>query len=164
MSEENKIEVKINREKYVPARTASGSKSLSNGDGVATLLQGLSVAILFEIADKTHKENDFRERYGKLNAGMQRMNLGNRLRGWVSKRDAANEKLVADNKEPKKAGLDALEKFCGSFRKEADKIAEAAQKEKDDKAEAVAAAKQEKADKKAANKAANKVAKDTKAA
>lgn len=152
--EENKTEVKINREKYVATRTATGHKSLSNGDEVATMIQGLTVGMLYEVADKAFKENDFRERYAKLNAGMQRMNLGNRLRGWVTKRDAANEKLVEDKKEPKKGGMEALEKFCSSFRKEADKIAEAAQAERDAKTEATAKTKSEKADKKAAKETA----------
>lgn len=126
--------VKINREKYVVSRTASGSKSLSNGDEIATLLEGISIDALHDIADKAFADNDYRTRYAKLNKGMQRMNLGNRLRGWATKRDASNDKLIADKKDPKKSGIEALTKFCAPFRKEADKAAAEIQKEKDAKA------------------------------
>lgn len=120
--------VKINRDKYVATRTASGAKSLSNGDEVAILLEGLPVNALHDIADKAFKDNDFRERYAKLNKGMQRMNLGNRLRGWITKRDEANLKLVADKKDPKKSGMEALTKFSSVHRAKADKEMESAAK------------------------------------
>ncbi len=113
--------VKINREKYVVSRTASGAKSLSNGDEVAKLLEGMPIDALHDIADKAFKDNDFRTRYAKLNKGMQRMNLGNRLRGWATKRDAENVKLIADKKDPKKSGIEALAKFSSVHRAKADK-------------------------------------------
>jgi len=125
--------VKINRERYTTSRTASGAKSLSNGDDIAKALEGLPIVSLYEVADKLFVENEFRANYGKLNTGMQRMNLGNRIRGFVSKRDADNAKAEADGKKPKLSGLEAVAKAAAPFRKEADKALAEAEKAKEAK-------------------------------
>ncbi len=128
--------VKINREKYVPTRSASGAKSLSNGDEIAQALEGLGLEALYAIADKLIKDNEFKAKYGHLNVGMQRMNIGNRLRGFVGKRAKENEKIAAkaveDGVEPKlkKDGLESLLKVTTPFQREAQKLAEAAAKAK----------------------------------
>jgi len=150
MSEEKGVEVKINRDRYTASRTASGTKSLSNGDDVAKVLEGLPVESLYSICDILIADNDFSTKYAKLNHGMQRMNLGNRLRGFVSKRDAENETIRAtaekDGKEPKlkNSGLEAITKAAAPFRKEADKAAAEAAKAKEAKAKEAAKAKAEK--------------------
>lgn len=57
-------------------------RSMDNGDQVAQKLRGLTFDEMFEFAAKTlgQSERSLRERFGHLNAGMQRMNVGNMLR------------------------------------------------------------------------------------
>ena len=140
--------VNIDRSKYVAGRTASGTKSLSNGDEVATAIAGIPLDELYTVCDKVCGENDYRTRYAKLNPGMQRMNLGNRLRGQVNKIDKENEK----SDKPGASGIDRLLKITAPLQKAAQKVADgvAAQKAKDkkEKEEASAKAKKEKEAKK----------------
>lgn len=156
--------VKVNRDRYQTTRTAAGSKSLHSGDEVALALDGLNVEDLFKIGDELLGE-DFRERYAKLNVGMQRMNMGNRIRAKVRSIDAENEKLVADGKKAGKSGIEQLTKIATPFMKERDKRIEAEAKEKEaKKAEREAAAKK-KAEAKAKKEAEkSKSEKATKAA
>lgn len=159
MSEDKKTPlVNINRDRYVTTRTASGGKSLSNGDEIANALQGIAVDDLYVICDKLVPENDYQKKYSKLNVGMQRMNLGNRLRGFVTKRDAENVAIQAaadkDGKDAKlkNAGIDAVIKAAAPARKVADKAATQAEKDRNEKAEKAAAAKEAKATKAKAKK------------
>ena len=80
---ETAVSVVVDREKYQACRTASGTKSLNNGDEVATVLAGLSIDAIHSIGTGC-LDVDTAEKYGHLNVGMQRMNVGNRLRGWVN--------------------------------------------------------------------------------
>lgn len=71
------------RDRYVLTITATGNKSLSNGDDLATLLEGKSPKEICELADRFTPNKDGQphmERYKKLNPGQQRMNAGNKLR------------------------------------------------------------------------------------
>ena len=162
--------VNIKRENYQTSRTASGGKSLMNGDFVATTIEGMLVDELYQVSDKflvwaEGKEIDLRAKYentsaGKpMNPGMQRMNLGNRFRKRVKDIDAANTKAAEqaekDGKTPKaaKSGEDQFTAACKPFAKARDDRAKADAKAKADK---------EKADKKA--KADKKKADDAKAA
>jgi hypothetical protein len=152
---EAKVSVRADREKYVPTRSASGAKSLSNGDFVATLIQGMEVDDCHRIAKKFLGEST-KEKYGHLNVGMQRMNVGNRLRGKVAAIDADNAKVLAKLKEGEKApdqvsGEDQLVEIAQPFRDKTDqalaKAAEAKAKADAEKAkekEAKAKAKAEK--------------------
>lgn len=72
------------------AKTPSGRNTIDTGDYVAALLRGLSIDALYAEAarfmrcydgDEAATEEQLRARYGHLNIGMQRMNLGNRMRG-----------------------------------------------------------------------------------
>lgn len=74
---------------YQKAKSASGSTSLNNGDAVATKLQGKDLKEVYELAAKATGEtvNALKAKYGKLNAGMQRMSLGNRIRGAANAKD-----------------------------------------------------------------------------
>jgi len=85
--------VKINREKYVDVKSASGKKSLNNGDPIAVALTGIDVPTLYGIAAKFMevKRSDLEAKYSHLNIGMQRMNLGNRIRGACAKIDGAGK-------------------------------------------------------------------------
>lgn len=85
--------VKVDRNKYVSARSASGAKSLNNGDEVAIALAGLAIETLYKVADSICGDaaKEFRTKYAKLNVGMQRMNLGNRIRGAITKMDKGKD-------------------------------------------------------------------------
>jgi len=63
-------------------KTAGGHPSVTNGDAVAQRLMGLSLDDVYkdaaEVLGETQKS--LKEKYAHLNPGMQRMNLGNRMR------------------------------------------------------------------------------------
>ena len=67
---------------YVQVKTAAGNTSLSCGDATAKQLQGLEIDEVYSKAAKALDipVKDLKKRYGHLNVGMQRMNLGNRMR------------------------------------------------------------------------------------
>lgn len=71
--------------KDTETKTANGNPSIHCNDKVANLLLGKSLDEAYKIAAKTLKETekDLRAKYEHLNVGMQRMNLGNRLRKAV---------------------------------------------------------------------------------
>ena len=114
MSEENKAvdvnesatKISVDKDKYETSRTATGGKSLSNGDKVAKALEGMNSEEVYAVADNLIEGNDFRDKYAHLNVGMQRMNVGNRIRGFVGKRDKENEKIAEFNANLKE-GVDA---------------------------------------------------------
>ena len=60
----------------------SGHTSLDCGDAIAQRLRGMALDDLYAEAAKVLAEDEkaLRARYAKLNPGMQRMNLGNRMR------------------------------------------------------------------------------------
>lgn len=161
--------INIKRENYVTTRTSSGGKSLHNNDTVANGLAGLNIDELYVIAGKFLKFplkvskatvegiDELETAYGNLNVGMQRMNLGNRIRARVTKIDVDNAKAAAqavkDGKEPKqtKEGAEKLAGILSPFIKARDKREADAEKAK------VAKAKE-------AEKAAKEAAKTEKAA
>jgi hypothetical protein len=63
-------------------RTESGRKAFDVGDRVAAQLRGKPLDDAYAIAAKALRctQKELHERYGHLNAGQQRMNLGNRMR------------------------------------------------------------------------------------
>ena len=63
-------------------KTAGGHVSVNNGDEIATKLLGKDLDQVYAMAAKALKEDeaDLRKKYGHLNPGMARMNLGNRMR------------------------------------------------------------------------------------
>jgi hypothetical protein len=67
---------------YEKVKNASGHTSYDNGDDVATKLRGKTLDEVYAYASKQLKEDEkaLRSKYKNLNAGMQRMSLGNRLR------------------------------------------------------------------------------------
>lgn len=69
--------------KYERTKTASGNASLDSGDSVAKKLRGVELADVYKQAAKVLGEPiaTLKSRYAHLNVGMQRMNLGNRIRG-----------------------------------------------------------------------------------
>lgn len=87
--------VPVGAERLVPAdltrytehkegpRTASGRNPVDIADAVAAKLRGKDLDFCYAQAAKATgiAEHDLRKRYVRLNPGMQRMNLGNLLRG-----------------------------------------------------------------------------------
>lgn len=67
------------------AKTVGGNKTHDTGDSVAIDLRGLPIDEVYRIAaDKLNVTvAELRGRYAALNVGMQRMNLGNRIRGAI---------------------------------------------------------------------------------
>ena len=63
-------------------KTAGGHVSVNNGDDIAKKLLGKDLDQIYTMAAKALKEDeaDLRKKYKHLNPGMQRMNLGNRMR------------------------------------------------------------------------------------
>lgn len=79
-----KIEVKV---KGDDGKSVTKAKSvIDNGDDVASLLRGRSLDEVYKVVAKQTKlaESDLRSRYEHLNVGMQRMNLGNKLRAALA--------------------------------------------------------------------------------
>lgn len=78
------IAADYHRDKEV--KTVSGNASVDCNDDVAAKLRGWSLAKVYTAVAKQIKEPEasLKKKYGHLNVGMQRMNLGNRLRGYLN--------------------------------------------------------------------------------
>ncbi|WP_373081969.1 hypothetical protein [Zhongshania sp.] len=81
------------REGYVKTKIGTGKEAKSaidNGDNVAETLREMHLEEVYSHVAKTLgvTAKSLKERYGHLNAGQQRMNLGNRLRGFLRKEAA----------------------------------------------------------------------------
>jgi len=140
---ENKTVIEIPTEKYTKAKAASGAVSRHTGDLVARGLAGLTLDETFELACEVldADPSELEAKYEHLNAGQQRMNLGNRIRGAVNKMNRAHEK---DAEQPN--GDDYFVQVVEPFREAAKARAE--------EAEAARAAKRAKAEEKEAGEAA----------
>lgn len=90
--------------KYVKgaAKTVNGNKTHDTGDRTAERLRGMPIdAVYVEAAQVTGTpEGELRARYQSLNLGMQRMNLGNRIRAALRAKDAPPKPPKAE-KAPK---------------------------------------------------------------
>lgn len=73
------------------AKTAAGNKTIDCGDKLADKLRGKTLDEVYSMAvdvlnkaleegEKPHTVKSLKAKYEKLNVGMQRMNLGNRMR------------------------------------------------------------------------------------
>jgi colicin import membrane protein len=91
--EDGKTVIRPNTENYTKSKSASGKKTMHNGDPVAVLLDGATLDETLEMAsavlDTPTKE--LQAKYGHLNIGQQRMNLGNRIRGALNRHEKENE-------------------------------------------------------------------------
>jgi hypothetical protein len=69
--------------KYITVRTASGRASLDCGDRTARELRGKTLDEVYKVAAKVtgQSERTLRRRYRTINAGLQRMAIGNLIRG-----------------------------------------------------------------------------------
>jgi hypothetical protein len=149
------VEIKPNLEKYVNGISGSGKRTKRADDPIAAALDGFTLDETYGVAsrmtDVTIK--DLQAKYGHLNVGMQRMNLGNRIRGAVNKLDAAHEQ---DNSVV--AGLATLELECRKPAEARAKRIAAAEKEAAAKAAAAEAKAEAKAKAPAKKKAKGKKA------
>ena len=71
---------------YVAVKSAGGNSSLDNGDTLAKKLRGLDIEGVYKEYARVAGRDEadaMRKRYKDLNVGMQRMNLGNRLRAHL---------------------------------------------------------------------------------
>jgi hypothetical protein len=82
---------------YVQHKTAAGNVAYDNGDDVSTKMRGMTLAEVYEFVAKKMdvSERTLKEQYKHLNAGMQRMNLGNRVRGLERAKAKAKEERAA---------------------------------------------------------------------
>jgi hypothetical protein len=69
-------------------KTAGGNTPIDCDDKVAKALRGQDLEAVYKTVAKAlapdETVNSLKAKYGKLNVGMQRMNLGNRLRGALN--------------------------------------------------------------------------------
>lgn len=158
-----KTRIEIETSNYVKGKGPSGGTTFHNGDAVATNLAGLSLEAVYGVASQALSTpvEDLQAKYGHLNPGQQRMNLGNRLRGLVQNVDKANANLK-EGEEAGPSGAEMLADIAKPFLEAADakiKEAEAArQKAAEEKAAEKARKEAEKAEAKAAKEAAKEAA------
>lgn len=101
--------VKADLSHYVVAdvATPSGRKVLDIGDEVATHLRGLPLADVFKeaAAASGRSVKELQDKYSHLNPGMQRMNLGNLIRGGSTKaqRDEERAQRAAEKAKAREA-------------------------------------------------------------
>ena len=77
------------RNGYIEAVSASGNKSLHNGDDTATTLAGMEPQRVVELAERVlgMEAGELWNKYQNLNKGQQRMNAGNRIRNAIKRGD-----------------------------------------------------------------------------
>jgi len=142
------VRVKPDLSKYVKGVSGSGKKTMRTNDHVAASLDGFTLDEVYRVASELTEtpEKEYREKYSHLNVGMQRMNLGNRIRGAIAKQDKAREKdksiangakLLEIACEKPRAAADSRAKAKAAKAKAAE--AKAAEKAKEDKGKSKAA-------------------------
>jgi hypothetical protein len=83
------------RANYVASVSATGAKSLSCGDDVASFLSGLAVLDVVALAERVCElpAGTLLTKYDRLNTGSKRMNAGNRIRAAVKAGDTTLPEL-----------------------------------------------------------------------
>lgn len=140
---EDKVTIKPDLDGYTKTRAASGKPSrIRAGDPVAEGMVGFTLDDVYDVADSLGVEIKDGQ-YDHLNDGMQRMCVGNKIRGWITRTNRENEAAEA-NEDPKvKPGpdpMDSFEKVIAPIRKRLDKEEAAAAKTKETKAKGKKAA------------------------
>jgi hypothetical protein len=158
-STEEGVRVRPDISNYQKARASSGALSHHNGDPVATAVEGATPEEVYSLAASVLEVDvsELEDKYKHLNIGMQRMNLGNRMRGVVNKLNKAEEgsgdAYITEMASGLRETIDAREQAAAEAKAklEAEKQAKAKAKEE---AVAKAAAKAEAEAKKSAKEAA----------
>lgn len=88
-------------------KTPSGRKTIDCNDEIGVELRGMAIDRVYEIAAERLETtvDALRSQYGHLNVGMQRMNLGNRIRGAgpAKQKEAAKLQRAAEREEAAQA-------------------------------------------------------------
>jgi len=94
-SPQEKVSIRPNVENYESVTSASGTKSMHNGDEVASALQEIDIHGVRHVVQEVGIVDDKTplDKYDHLNVGQQRMNWGNRIRAFVKKDDGNMAKL-----------------------------------------------------------------------
>lgn len=81
------VNTTYNPEHYVKAKSKSGHATLHNGDPVAQKLATMDLDDIYSYTATVLKmpKQELIDKYAHLNVGMQRMNLGNRVRAAAKK-------------------------------------------------------------------------------
>jgi len=81
------LTVRPNTEKYAKGRTKEGFRFIDNGDDIAEKLRGLHIQEVYSVVASALgvKAKELKAKYEHLNIGMQRMALGNLMRGHLKK-------------------------------------------------------------------------------
>jgi len=132
------------RAQYVQHKVKTGSGksyAIDNNDDLASELRGMGLEDVYKLAVERLAEQgeevtveQLQERYGNLNPGMQRMNLGNRIRGAETK---AKTRAKRDEEKAKRAEEKAKrdeERAEAKAKREAE-VAEAKEKREQELAE-----------------------------
>lgn len=84
------VNTTYNPEHYVKAKSKSGHATLHNGDPVAQKLATMDLDDIYSYTATVLKmpKQELIDKYAHLNIGMQRMNLGNRVRAVLKKMQA----------------------------------------------------------------------------
>lgn len=132
----------FNLDKYFVSdvKTPTGRRTIDCADDVATALRGADIDAVYLNAAQTlgTSVDELRTQYGHLNIGMQRMNLGNRIRGAAAAKTKAEAKEAAAKVRAEAAEARKVEKAKADEEKAA---AAAARKEEAAKAKAAKAEK-----------------------
>jgi hypothetical protein len=69
-----------------PLKTVNGNPVVDSGDEIARAMRGKDLGQVYDAVSKRIGQSvqALKLKYGKLNPGQQRMNLGNRLRGFMN--------------------------------------------------------------------------------
>lgn len=112
--DDGKVAIKVDKDKYVKTKSSSGKASLRRDEPVAEALAGLDMDAIYSVAGNlipvAADEQSYLYRYSHLNVGMQRMNVGNRLRTWVNGEPEPKEGEEAEDR------LGQLQDACAEFR------------------------------------------------
>jgi hypothetical protein len=105
----------VDTSKYVKTKVTDEEGKLKGvkfdiNDDIAVKLRDMSLDEVYSyVAEVTG--TDYRSKYARLNLGMQRMNLGNKLRMWpkLEEKKAAKEAKAAEREAAKKAKAAEIE-------------------------------------------------------
>jgi len=124
-------EVNLDRYFVSDTKTPSGRRTIDTNDEIAQSLRGLPLEQVYQLAAETTgiSVEELQDKYAGLNTGMQRMNLGNRIRGaeGVVEREAK----AAEKKAEREANAEAkrIEREIAKNAKDAEKLQAAEAKE-----------------------------------
>jgi len=83
--EDDAVRLKPDHTKYTKVKGNDGKTKYDIGDTTATELRLMTLDEIYKLGAKLSgiKEKDLRAKYSRINPGLQRMDLGNRIRNFV---------------------------------------------------------------------------------